>query len=187
MHTILVSLSVILTLAAVIPYARDILKGKTKPNITSWITWTLLTAVATAAEIAAHEYTTAILTSAAVLETAIIVVLGLRYGYVKYTKFDVFCQTGALSGFVLWYFFNSPAIAVIAAVSIDLLGSLPTVRHSWLNPFEETWITFAMSGLGGLMTVLALSSFNPTNLSYPAYIVGMNVIIAGTILIRRRQ
>lgn len=138
-----------LTIACTLPYIRHIVKGITKPNIVSWITWSLLTGVATIAELAAGEYRTAIFTSAAFLETTAIVLLGIKYGHAKYTLFDIVCQMGALFGFVLWAVFDSPAAAVIFAVTIDLIGSLPTVRHSWLKPEEETWITYAMASLGG--------------------------------------
>ena len=64
MKTASLVLATVLTLISVLPYLRDIVKRVTKPNIVSWITWTLLTGIATAAEIAAHEYTAAIFTSA---------------------------------------------------------------------------------------------------------------------------
>ena len=74
----------IITVASVIPYLRDILRGTTRPNIVPWLTWTILTAIAAIAEIAAHEYTTAIFTTLSVAETGLVVILGLKYGYAKY-------------------------------------------------------------------------------------------------------
>lgn len=38
-----------------VPYIIDIIRRRTKPNIVSWFTWTLLTGIALAASIAAHE------------------------------------------------------------------------------------------------------------------------------------
>jgi hypothetical protein len=187
LNDIFLFLSVIVTVGSVIPYARDILKGETKPNIVSWITWTLITGVATIAELAAHEYTTAIFTSAAVVETALIVVLGLKYGYVKYTMFDTICQIGSLTGFVLWYVFNSPAAAVIASLAIDFIGVLPTLRHSFLSPGEETWETYALAGLGGLLAIFALTSYNWISLPYAVYIVLVNILVSGIIISRSRS
>ncbi|MDP4000231.1 MAG: hypothetical protein Q8Q11_02255 [bacterium] len=177
----------IITVASVIPYARDILKGTTKPNIVSWLTWTILTAVATIAEFAAHEYTAALFTSSAVLETGLIVLLGLRYGYAQYSRFDAICQIGALSGFLLWWLFDSPALAVIAAVAIDFIGALPTVRHSWLKPGEETWSLYAMACIGGVLAIFALSSYNWTSLTYAVYIVFINFLIASVLILREKK
>ena len=185
MKNIFLVISLILTLGSVFPYIRDILKGSTKPNIVSWATWTLLTAVATIAEISAHEYRTAIFTSFAVIETLTIVLLGFKYGYAKYSKFDAVCQFASLSGFFFWWLFNTPAAAVIASVSIDFIGALPTVRHSYLKPGEETWSTFALAGLGGVFVLFALNSYTWTSLTYPIYIVIINFVFTGVIICRR--
>jgi len=180
-------IATVLTLVSVIPYAKDILKGTTKPNLVSWITWTLLTGVATAAELAAHQYVTAIFTATAVIETGAIVVLGLRYGYVKYTSFDVFCQIGAIVGLIIWLIFDSPTAAVIAMVSIDLIGALPSIRHSWISPEEETWLTFGICCVGGIFAVMALAEYNWISLSYPVYIVLINFTFAAIILGRTKN
>ena len=187
MKDILLVLSAIVTIAAIIPYIRDILKGTTKPNIVSWITWTLLTGLATAALISAHEYRAAFFTSAAMIETGLVVVLGLRYGYVKYTRFDVLCQISAVVGLILWQVFNTPLLAVFASVTIDLIGALPTFRHSWQKPFEETWTTFAWSGIAALIALFALESYNWTSITYPVYIVFVNIFMSATILAARQR
>jgi hypothetical protein len=186
MSDFLLLLSAIITIAGVVPYIRGILNGKTKPNIVSWITWTLLTGLATAALISAHEYRAAFFTGAAAVETATVVMLGLRRGYVKYTRFDVVCQIAAVVGLILWQIFNTPIIAVYAAVIIDLIGSLPTFKHSWQKSLEETWTTYAWSGIGALVALFALESYNWTSLSYPVYIVVCNALMSVTILAARR-
>jgi hypothetical protein len=185
MKSFFLAISVLVTLVAVLPYLKDIVKGTTKPNLVSWITWTLLTGVATIAELVAGEQVAAIFTGAACLETLAVVLFGLNKGFVKYTAFDVWCQIGALTGFVLWWLFNSPAVAVMAAVTIDLIGALPTVRHSWLAPGEETWQTYALSGLGGFFALLALTTYNWTSLPYAVYIVLINVLMTLVIIGRK--
>jgi hypothetical protein len=186
MKTLFLVSSVVLTLVSAVPYMRDILRGTTKPNLVSWITWSLLTGVATAAAISAHEYVAAIFTGAATLETSVIVLLGLRHGYVKYTQFDLWCQVGAVVGIVLWQIFNSPSIGVVAAVAIDFIGALPTFRHSWLNPEEETWTTFAIASLGGAFAIGALSTFNWVTLPYAVYLVVANAALY-IVIIGRKQ
>lgn len=186
MKTLFLIIATILTVGSVIPYLRDIVRGTTKPNLVSWLTWSLITGIATAAEIAGHEYVTAVFTSAAVLATASVVVFGLRHGFVKYTAFDVTCQIAAIVGLLLWQIFNSPSLGVIASVAIDAIGVLPTLRHSWRKPNEETWSAFAISGIGGIFGVLALTSYNTTSLSYPVYIVVINILLSSVIIARQR-
>lgn len=187
MKDILLALSVIITLVSVIPYLRDILRGTTKPNLVSWITWTLLTGIATAAELAAGEYVAAIFTSSAVVETGSVVVLGLiKRACVRYTRFDVICQISAIVGIILWQLFDSPAVGVIASVTIDFVGALPTLRHCWEKPGEETWPTYALAGLAGLFAILALDTYNVISLPYPIYIMLINFIMAVEIIGRKR-
>ena len=121
------------------------------------------------------------------IETALIVVLGLRFGYVKYTRFDVICQIAAVIGLILWQVFNTPLIAVIASVTIDLIGALPTFRHSWVKPYEETWTTYAWCGIGALIALFAIESYNWTSLLYPVYIVLVNIVMSGIIITARSQ
>lgn len=187
MKDFLAIVGAVATLIAALPYLVDIILKKTKPNIVSWLTWSLLTAIGTAAALAAGEWRTAIQTFAVMVWVVSVVILGLRYGFAEFTRFDAFCQLGALAGLVLWAVFNSPAVAIVAAVSIDMIGAIPTLRHSWLAPREETWQTFVFALAGPVLTIASLSTFSVESLLYPAYFVFINAAIAGVVIYRRKQ
>ena len=121
------------------------------------------------------------------IETLCVVLLGLRHGYVKYTPFDVFCQIGAAVGLVLWWIFNSAAVAVAAMVAIDFIGALPTIRHAWLSPAEETFSTYALSGAGAVFGLCALSTYNWVDVPYVLYVVIINVVFVAVILVSRAR
>lgn len=187
MQTLLIILSTSLTLLSVIPYLVDIWRGKTKPNLVSWITWTLLTGIATVAELSAGEVTAAILTGFSAFETALVVVLGLtRKAYVRYERFDVVCQIAALAGITLWLLFDSPVIAVVASVTIDLIAGLPTLRHAWRSPHEETWQTFALAATASILGIFALENYTIVSASYMLYLAVANTIFTAVILFRKR-
>ncbi len=130
----------LLAIAATIPYLIDIVKGRTKPNIVSWTTWTLLLAISTAGAFAAHET-----------------------------------------------IFNSPSIGIIAALVIDLIGSLPTLKHSWKDPGEETWQTFAIIVGAASLTLLSLESFTIPSLSFPIYLLLINTAIVAIVVYKRKK
>ena len=186
MKTTLLVLSALITIGGMVPYIRDILRGTTKPNLVSWLTWTLLTGIATAAAISAHENVAAIFTASATVGPLLVVLLGLRHGYVKYTRFDVVCQVAAVAGIILWQIFNSPAIGVVGAVLIDFIGALPTFRHAWLAPYEETWQTFALSSLGAVFALGALTTYNWVSLPYAVYLVVVNMVLSAVIITREK-
>lgn len=179
--------SAVFGVMSVIPYCLDIRRGKTRPNLVSWITWTLLTGVATAAEIAAGEYRAAIFTGSATLATTLVVMLGLRHGYVKYSRFDVICQIGAVAGIIIWQIFDSPLLGVFASIAIDSIGALPTLRHSWIKPFEETWQTYAISVFTASLGIAGIENYNWTNLAYAVYIALACALLTSVILYRRQR
>ncbi len=187
MTTLLIILSAILTIASAVPYIVEIIRGKTKPRIVSWLTWSILTAIACVASFADGQYPGGILLAFATLETALIVILGWRLGDRKLERFDIVCMIGALFGMVLWLIFNSPAVAIVATIAIDLIGAIPTVRHSWQKPHEETWVAFTLAGAGGLLTVFAAANWKITAIAYPLYIAVINVLLTIIILVRHKH
>ncbi|HSX08087.1 MAG TPA: hypothetical protein VLG11_04300 [Candidatus Saccharimonadales bacterium] len=187
MKTALIIISTILTIVSVIPYIRETLNGKTKPRIVTWFTWSLLTAIACAASYSDKQYPSAILMFFATIEALSVALLGLKHGDRKIARFDIVCQVAAIVGIILWLIFNSPTIAVAAAVTIDLVGALPTLKHAWQKPGEETAITFALAGIGGLCTVLAAANWKITAVAYPLYIFLINIVIVAFIIGRTRH
>lgn len=186
-QSVLIALSVLIAFISVGPYIAGILRGKTKPNLVTWFTWTLLGVIATAAELVAGEYVTAILTGAEALMTSSVVVLGLRYGHTRYTFFDAVCQLGALTGLVLWLVFDSPVIAVLASVTIDFVGTLPTFWHAWKSPKEEKAQAYGISAISDGLGLLALPGFNFVSATYIVYNFAVDILLTLIIVARRPQ
>jgi hypothetical protein len=186
-HNALAAIGGIVAIVSVVPYVLDILRHKTRPNIVSWFTWTILTGIATAAAFAAHEPRTAILTLASTLCTGLVVVLGLRFGIAKFSLLDILCQIGAVVGLALWLIFNSPTIGIVVPVTIDFIAVLPTLHHAWLKPYEETWQTFFMATAAPVFTLVSLTTYTTASLLYPAYLLIANISITATILASRRR
>jgi hypothetical protein len=164
----------------------DIVRGKTKPRIVSWFTWTLLTTIACAASLADRQYPSAALMFCATIETLAIVIMGWKYGDRKFNRLDIICQIGALIGLLLWSVFNSPAVAVIATITIDLVGALPSIQHSWATPYEETWSAYCIAGIAGLLTVIAADKWSITAIAYPIYIVVINAVFVLVLIARKK-
>lgn len=184
MKTALVVISSLLTVACIMPYIFDVVRKKTKPRVISWLNWSLLSGIAGAASFSDHQYAAAVLSFSATIETMAVVILGWKYGDREIARFDIGCQIAAVIGLVLWFAFNSPAIAVLASVSIDFVATLPTVKHSWQKPHEETWITFLLAGIAAMFTVAAASQAKITSLANPIYLIAINFLLAGILISR---
>jgi hypothetical protein len=167
-----------------LPYIRDTLKGKTKPNIVTWLTWCLLNTITAFAAYAAHANQTAIFAGAAALCTGFVVIVGLKRGVKKYTTFDIVCQILALVGIILWRLTGQPAVAISINIAADCIGVLPTYRHSWRLPHEETWQSYAIGGVSAVLAIASIQVFNYVSLAYPVYIFLSDASLVWVILYR---
>ena len=172
-----------IVLFCTLPYIIDIVKRKTKPNIVTWITWSLLIGIGAAALYASNEINAALLLTGDFLATFAVVLFGLKYGIAKLDRFDLVCMISALVGIVLWIVFDSPFIAIVATIVIDLIGTIPTVRHSYFHPEEETWITFALGVVATIFTLFSLQEYTISAWIYPAYLLFSNGLLFITIMI----
>ena len=92
---------------------------------------------------------------------------------------------GTIIGALLWYIFNSPAMAVIAMVCIDFIGGIPTQVHCWEKPHEETLSMFIMSGISALFTILAIQEWKITAFAFPLFLLVINIDYILMISLRR--
>ena len=186
MREIVAIVSGVIIFASAIPYIIDTVKGKTKPNVVSWFTWTLIAAIGTFAALSEGAVTSAILTGADTLGILAITILALRFGFSRYTFFDAACQVVALIGVGLWLITSEPVIALAIAVAIDFVALMPTLRHAWRLPYEETWSTFALSAFAAGLVVFTVPELSFVALAYPLYLVIGNLAPTIVILYRRR-
>ena len=147
----------------------------------------MLTAISGSAALVAGEPKTAALLFGNSFCTALVVVLGLKYGTAKFTRFDIACQASAVLGLVLWLVFNSPTIGIVVPLVVDFIGALPTMYHSWVKPAEETWQTFFVGIVAPLFTLLSLTHLNVASLAFPLYLFVANITMTLIIVGRRKH
>jgi hypothetical protein len=187
MRDFLIAAGAVLTVVAIAPYIIDVVKRRTKPRVVTWFNWALLTGIATAAAISAGQWPSAAITLASTVGAAVVAALGLYYGDRKFAKFDIVCQLAALLGLALWLAFDSALVALVATVTIDFVAALPTIKHCWERPFEETWQAFALAAIGSLLALLAVQRVQASGLIYPIYLVLNNSLMAAIALGRRKK
>ncbi len=187
MHEIIAYIAGAIMIGGLTPYIIDTIRGKTKPNIVSWFTWTLLTGIGAFAALSEGAITTAILSGASALSTGLITILGLKRGIKRYTAFDVICQISALLGIILWLTTQDAMIAMVVVVVTDIIACLPTVRHVWIEPHAETWQTFAAAALASGITLFTITQFTFVALAYPIWLTSANVLLSMLILYRRTK
>src|SRR4051812_17314343 len=108
MHDVLAVAGALISSTGAIPYIIDIVKGKTHPNLVTWVTYSLVNIVAALAAFNAGEPRTALLSFCAFLATGAIAFMGIKHGVRKYTTFDIACQILAVVGIILWQLTGNP-------------------------------------------------------------------------------
>jgi hypothetical protein len=160
-------------------------KGKSHPNLVTWFTFTLLNGINAAAAWSVGANQTAIFLSAATLATLSITLISLKFGFKRYTKFDMTCQAVAIIGLVLWLLTSNPSVTVAINITLDFIGLLPTLRHAWSNPYKETWQTFVIAMVAGVLTLISIQTYTFISLGAPIYILLADTFTASIIISRR--
>jgi hypothetical protein len=190
MDTALIVVGSLVAAAGTVPYIIETVKGKTKPRVVSWLTWALLAGLAAAAAIADRQWGAALFAGIGALALGSVLIAGLRYADRSFAALDIVCLAGVGVGLVLWYVFNTPAIAVWAVIIIDFIGLVPTLKHAWEKPGEETPLTYALAAIGGVMTTVAVlltQSASMTGVGYSLYVALSLGFCALLIMVRRSR
>jgi hypothetical protein len=183
---VLVLVSTALAVSATLPYVRRTIAGVTKPRLVTWVTWSLLTALAAAASLADADYPSAVFAMVGTVATAAVVVAGWCFGDRTMGWLDVCCLALVVAGLGLWQITNRPALAVGTACLIDFLGLIPTIAHAWTHPHEETPATFILVAAAGATTAMAAwGHWTVTALGYPGYVAISTAMVAALIWWRR--
>ncbi len=179
--------AVIMTFAAYVPYYRDILKGKTHPHVYSWSLWGLLTILIVALQIKGGAGPSTFITASAGLLCIGVIVLGLKRGKRDITTSDTIVALLALVAIGFWLIVDQPIIAILLAVTADLLAFIPTVRKSWHKPHSETLSMYVTNTVRFTLAVVALENFTFLAALWPvAWAVG-NGLFSIMLVMRRRQ
>jgi hypothetical protein len=168
------------------PYLRDQIREKTKPAIVSWGTWFILSSLTALASYSAGAIAAAILSVAIAIECLLVVLISIGKWNFQYSFFDFLCQLGALVGVVAWYLSNDPVIALVIFVISDAIGAIPTLRHAWKYPHEETVYTYSLSMAGNSFAAASAINFSFTELLVPLYLLALNATLS-TVIIQRTQ
>lgn len=172
----------ILMMLSVVPYARSILRGETKPQRMTWFIWSVLILIALFSQFAKGATWSLLLTAGDSIAVLIVFILSIKFGMGGLRKMDIISLCGAGLSLILWYLTKEPAVALFLIILIDLIGANLTIVKAWKNPETENWVGWAMCGVGGFLGILAVGSFNFVLLSYPIYICLINTIMAIIIL-----
>jgi hypothetical protein len=157
-------------------YIRDILRGQTKPNLVTWILWALAPLVASAAALYAGNRWVVLPTFMVGFCPVLVIIAALikKNAIWKPTIFDYVCGGLSFLAFILLMVTKNADIAIVFAISSDLLAGLPTIKKAWQFPETESGITYTAALFNILTSFTVLKTYNFSELAFPVYSIFMN-------------
>lgn len=186
MQLFLTIIGFVLSFASTGIYVVDIVRGKTRPHLYTYVVWSIVTMIAFFGSLVSGGGYGAWIIGITGLLTVVIVPLSLKYGTKDIQTIDTVFLCGALIAIVPWLILEDPLWSVVLAVIIDICGYVPTMRKTWRAPESEILSPWAMGGVKSVLAIVTLDAFSVITVLFPAEIVVMNCILAWIIISRRK-
>lgn len=190
----LVIVSAALSLSGTVAYFRDMLKGKSKPNLVTWGLWGLIPLIATGAALSAHAdawSTVRIFMSGFGPLIIFISAFFISGTYWKSSRLDYACGFLSLVALGVWLLADSPILAILFAAVADLLATLPTIFKAWKHPETETFYTYFIGLFTASIVIPAIPVWNIENAAFQIYLLLANtalcIIVLRGYLVKRKK
>lgn len=181
----LATIAVVIEFITMALYIRDICRGQVKPHAFTWIIWTLLQSIATAAILFEEAWIGGISLLVCLPVYFTIFLLSLKRGDKNISRKDWITFILTLSAIPLWQMTKNPIFAVVLVSLIDAAGTSFTFRKVWRNPFEEQALLFIAYALTGLLRLTVMDPFNFVTAFYPSTVFFLDTAMAVLIVLRR--
>ena len=175
-----------LSCVAFVPYARDTLRGTTRPQRSTWLIWAILASISFATNIAEGASTSLSFIGVQVAWTVLIAILAIWRGKGRWLNpGDVRVLSLAAVGLGLWAMTENAGYALLMSISISAIGALVTVTKSFREPHTETWSTWAASFVAAGFGVLSVGQGDWLIMAYPLYLFGLYSVILMALVLGR--
>jgi hypothetical protein len=116
----------------------------------------------------------------------VVLLFSLKYGTKNITRYDTIVLILAFLAIFVWWQLKQPLISIIMVSMIDSLGYIPTLRKSYMEPWDETLLTWFLFSVSNILAILALNQYNLMTMLYISAITFMNIVLISFCLIRRK-
>jgi hypothetical protein len=186
MRTFLSIIGPLIGVFGFLPYLKATIKGSVRPRIASWTSWSLVTGIATIAELSQHAYTSAFLTGVFTVIELSVLIAALKKGDYNYNWVDGTSQAISIIGIVAWLSTSDATWAIIFNIIADFFGAVPTYYHSWVKPHDESWLPYILSGVGAAVSLLAVKGLGFITAGFPIYLTFVGLTLGLNIYLRQK-
>jgi hypothetical protein len=165
-----------------VPYIIAILQGKTRPNRASWWIWLTIGTIMCVSYYSTGGGSTIWALVCGVIAQLVIAILSIKYGEGGWNRFDRMCLFGAGISLLFWWWFNSPFLAVLINISMDMMAALPTLKKSYYNPETENVFSWMLYSVGSFLNLFTIEHWSITLSALPIYVFCVNTAITVVLL-----
>jgi hypothetical protein len=178
-HLIAGILGGLMAFLSIIPYAKDILHGTTRPNIVSNILWFLIIIIYAFAQISSGASWSLLLIMGDLLGVLSVVIFCIAgYGYKKYSWVEYSCFILGLAAIVLWQVTSHPIWAICFAAAADFIAGVPVIVKTYRDPWSEHPFPWLIVFVGSILGILSTTIWDVPNLLLPFDILFINGLVA---------
>lgn len=178
----------IVALAATSVYIAGILKrdeeGRIKPNRATWFIWTVLAWIILLSYRASGAEETIWVPLGYAFGATTIFLLSIKRGVGGWTTLDKWCLACAGLSLAIWSTVGS-IFALIAALSTDTAGFIPTLKKAWFEPQNEGRLAWTIGLVANFLNIFAVREWTFAVAVHPIYMFLSHVLIVA-FLFRRR-
>lgn len=173
---------------AYIVYIWSILKGESKPSRVTWWIWTFMGLILAVSYYFSGARNTIWSPIIEFIGPLIIAVMSIKYreGGIE-NKSDIICFVGGILSIISWIVFNSPIIALITGLFVDIFAIIPTIKKSYLRPEDENiWAWFG-TGIADITNLFAAERMSFGILILPAYMVIVDFSVILVLFVSKKR
>lgn len=175
----------VLAVVGNLPYLVDTVRRRIQPHPYTWLVWSIVSCITFFGQLQRGGGYAVIATGCAEVFTILIFLASLRNGFSDVRRIDTVFLVIALAGLVPWYLTKDPTASVVAAVGIDLVAFVPTLRKAWRSPASENPILYAMNVVRHVLVMASISHYNVATTLHSISMICTNTAMV-SILLRRR-
>ena len=173
-------ITIILGLVGAIYYIKNILYGTTRPNLVSWVLWTIAPFVGVYIAYQSGVSGPILLSTFMAGFSPLLVVIASLFkkgSYWKTTRFDIVCGALSLLAIIVWIVIKNGILSLLFAIIADLLAGIPTMVKSWRHADTEHIAPYGLGIINQIITFLIIKEVTFLNFAFPVYFILSNLVI----------
>jgi hypothetical protein len=156
-----------IALIAYLPYLVDMLRGKNKPHLYTWISIFLVTFVVTIIQFMGGGGAGAIPTALGAIINGVILFYCFRFGTKDVVFLDKVCLAISVLGVAVFVVLRSrPLISLAIVTAAEIISFVPTFRKTRNDPYSESLTSYYLIMIKLILILVAIKSYNVLTVSY---------------------